>query len=142
MFNKRNKRPRIETTKLCSLIAEDVVITGDVCFGSGLRIDGRVNGNVIARAADTASAHALLVLSAKGRIEGSVRCDDAVINGAIVGDVEVAHFLELQSESCVTGTIRYQQLQMDVGAVVRGQLFDLQAPAAADNVEALGAERH
>ena len=35
-FNRRSHRPRIEITKLSSLIAEDVVITGDVSFSSGL----------------------------------------------------------------------------------------------------------
>jgi cytoskeletal protein CcmA (bactofilin family) len=138
MFAKRNKRPRINTAQLCSLIAADVVITGDVCFGSGLRIDGCVNGNVFARSDDSA---ALLVLSQTGRINGSVRCADAVINGAVVGDLQVDRFVELQSESRISGTLRYQQLQMDVGAVVRGQLHDIADAPANDNVVELGADK-
>ena len=51
-FKKRKPRPFIEVTKLSSLIAEDVVITGDVSFASGLRIDGRVVGNVSASPLD------------------------------------------------------------------------------------------
>ena len=49
-FKPRSNRPRIEITKLSSLVAEDVVITGDVIFSSGLRIDGVVQGSVIDRA--------------------------------------------------------------------------------------------
>ena len=48
-FKPRRNRPQIEITKLSSLISEDVVITGDVSFSSGLRIDGVVRGSVIAR---------------------------------------------------------------------------------------------
>ena len=121
MFNRREKQPSIQLMKLSSLIAEDVVITGDVCFASGMRIDGRIVGNVIAQPAE-GKARGLLVLSDKGRIEGSVRCGDAVINGTVTGDLDVEHFLELQSNSRVSGTIRYQHLKMDVGAVVQGQL--------------------
>ena len=141
MFTRRKKRPFIEVTKLSSLIAEDVEIIGDVCFSGGIRIDGRVKGNVIARAAAEGQTRALLVLSDKGHIEGSVNCGDAVINGTVIGDLDVEHFLELQSNSRVSGTIRYEHLQMDVGAVVRGQLVKAEALAAADNVVELGVEK-
>jgi cytoskeletal protein CcmA (bactofilin family) len=138
MFAKRKKRPFIEVTKLSSLIAEDVEITGDVCFANGIRIDGRIKGNVIARVGE-GQTRALLVLSDKGRIEGSVNCGDAVINGTVIGDLDVEHFLELQSNSRVIGTIRYEHLQMDVGAAVRGQLVKAEASPSADNVVELAA---
>jgi len=146
MFWKRKKRPFIEVTKLSSLIAEDVEITGDVVFASGIRIDGRVKGNVIARAVE-GQTRALLVLSDKGHIEGSVNCGDAVINGTVIGDLDIEHFLELQSNSRVSGTIRYEHLHMDVGAAVRGQLVKAETSPAMDNVvelaldKASGAER-
>jgi len=138
MFSKRSKPPAIQVTKLSSLIAEDVVITGDVTFATGLRIDGRVVGNVIAHPAE-GQARGLLVLSDKGRIEGSVRCGDAVINGTVAGDLDVEHFLELQSNSRVSGTIRYQHLKMDVGAAVQGQLSKTGDSPAKDNIVALSA---
>lgn len=140
MFATRKKRPLIEVTKLSSLIAEDVVITGDICFASGIRIDGCIKGNVTVRSTE-GQGHALLVLSEKGQIHGSVRCGDAVVNGTVVGDLEVDHFLELQSESRVSGTIRYHHLQMDVGAVVRGQLLDTPTSPVASNVVELAVDK-
>lgn len=137
---KRKKAPFIEVTKLSSLIAEDVEIVGDVWFSSGIRIDGHVKGNVIARAAE-GQTRALLVLSEKGRIEGSVTCGDAVINGTVIGDLDIEHFLELQSNSQVSGTIRYEHLQMDVGASVRGQLAKAENRAGTDNVVELAADK-
>ena len=140
MFSKRKNPSAIKMTQLSSLIAEGVEITGDVVFTGGMRIDGRVNGNVIGRSLD-GKAPPLLVLSDKGRIEGSVRCGDAVINGSVVGDLEVEHLLELQSEARVSGTIRYRQLQLDVGAAVQGQLIRVDGSLIADNVVELGAEK-
>ena len=126
MFARRdrngNKRPSIPAHKLTSLIAEDVHITGDLYFASGLRIDGRVSGNLIGRAVQ-GQPLALLVLSETGRIEGTVSCGDAVINGTVVGDIDIEHCLHLQSHASVSGSIRYRHLQMDIGASVRGQLF-------------------
>lgn len=141
MFAKRKKQPTIELSKLSSLVAEDVEIVGDLSFAGGIRIDGRIKGNVIAPAVD-GQPRALLVLSEKGRIEGRVNCGDAVINGSVVGDLEVEHFLELQSNARVSGTIRYQHLRMDVGAEVRGQLLkpDDALPGTLNVVE-LGADK-
>ena len=124
MFTLKKEQPSIYFTKL-----------------SSRRIDGRVKGNVIAHAAD-GDARGLLVLSDKGHVEGSVRCGDAVINGTVTGDLVVEHFLELQSNSRVSGTIRYQHLKMDVGAAVQGQLVKTAAAGSTDNnVVELGTEK-
>ncbi len=140
MFTTSKKRPFIKMAALSTLIAEGVEITGDLVFSSGMRIDGRVRGDVTGRAAD-AGAPTLLVLSAKGHIEGGVRTGDAVINGTVVGDLDIEHRLELQSDARVIGTIRYRQLQMDVGATVQGQLVRVEAAAPVDNVVELGADK-
>jgi cytoskeletal protein CcmA (bactofilin family) len=139
MFAKRSKRPTIEMTKLSSLIAEDVEIQGDLCFAGGIRIDGSVKGHV-SSSPDNGTTRTLLVLSDKGRIEGTVRCGDAVINGLVVGDLDIAHFLELQSSARIVGTIRYQHLQMDVGATVQGQLIQAAPTPAVGNVVTLAVE--
>jgi cytoskeletal protein CcmA (bactofilin family) len=141
MFASRKKPPFIKMAQLSTLVAEGVEISGDILFTGGMRIDGRVEGDVAGRPGE-AKTPSLLVLSANGHIEGSIRCGDAVINGTIVGDLDVEQRLELQSEARVTGTIRYRQLQMDVGATVQGQLQRVaDSPAAAGNVVELGAEK-
>ena len=117
MFRSK-KQPTIEATRLSSLIAAGVEIIGDVLIPEGLRVDGRIQGNVSSRP----GAQGLLVLSEKGEIEGGVEVHDAVINGRILGDVEVDGFLELQANARVTGNITYRQLKMDCGASVEGRL--------------------
>ncbi|MCZ4306825.1 polymer-forming cytoskeletal protein [Zoogloeaceae bacterium G21618-S1] len=136
MFGKKksDNSKSIEINKLSSLIADNVEIVGDVIFSEGLRVDGRVEGNVINKGEE----RGLLVLSERGCIEGSVRTHDAVINGTIIGDVTVSHFLELQPKARVTGNISYSQLQMDCGASVDGKLEKLESPDAATKVVKLG----
>lgn len=117
MFRRKHNKS-IDVTRLESLVAGSMAITGDVVFSSGLRVDGRINGNVTSED----GAHGLLVLSENGSIKGSVRTWDAVINGTITGDLEVEHFLELQANARVTGNITYRQMQLDCGAAVEGKL--------------------
>lgn len=137
MFGKRKHPPVIKLTQLSSLIAAGVEIEGDLVFTNGLRIDGQIKGQLSGRAGADGKP-ALLVLSQTGRIEGSVSCGNALINGSIQGDIEVAQFIELQSGARITGTLRYRQLQIDVGAQVQGQLIridDDAVPAGAKIVE-------
>jgi cytoskeletal protein CcmA (bactofilin family) len=140
MFSSYRKQPFIKMAQLSTLVADGVEITGDLAFSNGMRIDGRVKGDITGRAPE-GNSPSLLVLSAHGHIEGSIRCGDAVINGTVIGDLDVEHRLELQSEARVTGTIRYRQLQMDVGATVQGHLLRIAPPGAAGNVVELGAEK-
>lgn len=117
MFGKKRKK-FIEVTKLSSLVAADMNIVGDVLFNGGLRVDGKIEGNVLG----SEEGKCLIVLSQDGCIVGRVKAYDAVINGTISGDLEVEHFLELQDHAKVSGNITYRQLQMDCGALVEGRL--------------------
>lgn len=131
MFRRKQSKS-IEVSKLSSLVAVNVQIAGDLIFTGGVRIDGHIEGNVIGRDGD----HALLVLSEKGTITGSVKVYDAVINGTVSGDLEVEHFLELQANARVSGNIIYRQLQMECGATVDGRLERMgDAPAKAGAAE-------
>jgi cytoskeletal protein CcmA (bactofilin family) len=126
MFKFSKRRSGLEVTKLTSLIAPNVEIRGDVVFSGGLRVDGRIHGNV----RDESSGPGLLVLSEHGSVTGNVEVHDAVINGAINGDLVVGHFLELQARARVSGNISYRKLQMECGAAIDGRLQSLGEAAA------------
>ena len=137
MFRRKTDQPSIDVSRLSSLIATGVQIEGDVIVTDGVRVDGQVTGNVIAKP----ETKGLLVLSEQGRIEGNVRVHDAVVNGTICGDIEVENFIELQAGARVTGAIRYRSLQMTCGARVEGTMVctaDTRV-AAPDNVVSLKA---
>lgn len=118
MFSRRKNDMAIDASRLAGLLAHDTCVRGDVAFAGGLRIDGRVEGNVLGKP----DGGDLLVLSEKGVIVGAVKVHDAVINGRVEGDMEVGHFLELQAGARVTGNITYRTLKLDCGATVDGKL--------------------
>ena len=56
MFASLKKQPFIKMAQLSTLIAEGVEITGDLLFTNGMRIDGRVKGDITGRPARRAAA--------------------------------------------------------------------------------------
>ncbi|RZT43123.1 bactofilin family protein [Cupriavidus agavae] len=104
-----------------TLIGQDTVIEGDVAFSGGLRLDGRVRGNVTA----IEGKSSMLVISEKGAVEGEVRVEHLVLNGTVTGPVHAAELLELQAHARVYGEVRYAALEMQQGALVEGRLIPL-----------------
>jgi cytoskeletal protein CcmA (bactofilin family) len=115
MFGGKTSKPQ---TRIDSLIGDGTVVEGNVIFSGGLRVDGRVKGNVLT-ADDQPST---LVLSERARIEGEIRVSHAVINGTVIGPVFGGEYVELQAKSNVTGDVHYRTLEIQLGAVVQGRL--------------------
>ncbi len=116
MFSKKPNKPQ---THIDSLIGANTVIGGDLKFSGGLRIDGQVNGNVIA----TPDKPSTLVLSEHAMVNGEVSVTHLVINGSINGSVSASDYLELQSKAKVTGDVHYKTMEIQLGAIVDGRLF-------------------
>lgn len=130
-----------------TLIGADAVIDGDVTFAGGLRLDGRVRGNMVAAEGKSS----MLVISEKGVVEGEVRVEHLILNGTVTGPVHAAELLELQPHARVYGEVRYTALEMHQGAIVEGRLVPLvQAevralpnhvqPAAEQGVQAIASD--
>ena len=100
------------------LIGAGTTIEGNIIFAGGLRVDGRVRGDVIA----TEGKPGTLVLSEQAQIEGEIRVSHVVINGTVIGPVHAAEYVELQPKANVTGDVHYRTLEIQLGAVVQGRL--------------------
>ena len=100
------------------LIGAGTTIEGNITFAGGLRVDGRVRGDVIAADGKPGT----LVLSEQAQIEGEIRVSHVVINGTVIGPVHAAEYVELQTKANVTGDVYYKTLEIQLGAVVQGRL--------------------
>jgi cytoskeletal protein CcmA (bactofilin family) len=101
-----------------TLVGDKTELKGDILFTGGLRVDGKVRGNVTARGDNNST----LVVSEAGEIDGSVDVPHVVINGTINGNLNSAATVELQSKARVFGDVHYKALKMDLGAAVNGNL--------------------
>jgi cytoskeletal protein CcmA (bactofilin family) len=115
-----------------TLIGQTTRIEGDIAFSGGLRLDGQVAGNVRAMG----EGLSVLIVSERGRIEGSVEVAHLILNGAVTGDVVARERVELGPESHVLGNVYYGVIEMAPGARISGKLVHY--PAGAQPGEPLG----
>ena len=111
------------------LIGAGTTVEGNIIFAGGLRVDGRVRGDVIAADGQPGT----LVLSEQAPIEGEIRVSHVVINGTVIGPVHAAEYVELQPKANVTGDVHYRTLEIQLGAVVQGRLV-YQSEGKSENV--------
>jgi len=108
-----------------TLIGSGSVLQGDLEFTGGLRIDGHIKGHVSAQDSNNGT----LVLSESGVVEGDINVPHVIINGSVNGNIASSAHVELQSSAKITGDIHYKAVEMELGAVLNGNLVsDASAP--------------
>lgn len=101
-----------------TLIAANTEITGDVTFVNQLYINGVVRGNILA----SADSDATVIISEEGSVSGEIRVPNVVVNGKVEGDVYASTRIELATKAEVKGNVYYKLIEMQLGAMVAGQL--------------------
>lgn len=99
--------------KITSIIGEGTIIDGDYNGKGAVRMDGCINGNV--------EISGLLILGAKGRINGDVVAPRAVIGGEMIGNLDASDKVELTGSARVIGDIRTKSVVIDEHAVFQGK---------------------
>lgn len=117
MFGKKKQPP------IRSLVGEGMIVHGELRYTDGLRIDGEVQGDVIA----IGDGPSILVISENARVAGKVRGGHVIINGYVHGPVHSSELLELQPKAAIVGDVRYEVLEMHQGATIDGELKPLKA---------------
>lgn len=101
-----------------TLIGVKTELKGDIIFSGGLRIDGKVRGNITAKGDNNST----LVLSEEAVVVGNVTVPHMIINGAIKGQVRSSERIELQPKAEITGDVTYKTIQIALGATINGNL--------------------
>jgi len=111
------------TEKPCNtidtLIGAKTDLKGDIVFTGGLRVDGKVRGNITAKG----DSNSTLVLSEHAMVTGNVTVPHIITNGTIKGNVRAAERIELQPKAEISGDVYYKVIEMSLGAVINGNLL-------------------
>jgi len=119
MLDKLSRKPNEKPCNtIDTLIGVTTEMKGDISFSGGLRIDGKVKGNITARSDDNST----LVLSENAMVTGDVSVPHMIINGKIKGNVHSAERLELQPKAEINGDITYKVLEIAAGAQLNGTM--------------------
>ena len=115
-----NPKTNKEELEVCN-IAQGTTIKGNLKVESNIRIEGIIEGTV------TCSGR--LVLSKTGKIKGDILCKNIISEGIVYGDIVAKDKIHLLSSAVITGNIKYNCLQIDLGATLNGQAICASSPS-------------
>lgn len=111
MFRK-DLGPGMEQDKVNTLIGVGTEIKGTVKATGGIRIDGRVDGELL--------HDGDLIVGEEGVVEASIKTRNATIAGEVRGNVEASGRVEIVATGKVLGDIAVTTLIINEGAVFDG----------------------
>jgi cytoskeletal protein CcmA (bactofilin family) len=105
-----------------SIIGTSLVIKGDIVISKGIRIDGKLFGNVV----QEENQNATVAISESAEIVGDIHAQHVIVSGKLTGNIFALERVELLSNSCVEGNIQYGSIGIAVGAKIHGNLNEYQ----------------
>lgn len=91
-----------------NIIGKNTSINGDISSEGDFRIDGLVEGSI--------KTSGKVIVGKDGRIEGTVECTQADIEGSFNGKLIVSDMLFLKSSAIVKGEVFINRLSVEPGA--------------------------
>jgi cytoskeletal protein CcmA (bactofilin family) len=109
MFKDKNSNKSfMESGKSQNRISHGTIINGDVESDGGFRIDGTING--------TLKTPGKVVIGKDGKVDGTLECTNADIEGFFSGKLIVQGLLSLKSSAVITGDVITEKLAVEPGA--------------------------
>jgi cytoskeletal protein CcmA (bactofilin family) len=118
--NRKNSSPlqggheRFET-----IIGPQVVLEGHLRAKEGVRVDGKVVGDIVADADQPIT----VVVGPTGQVVGNISAHFVVVAGQVTGNIQARERAELHTRSRIEGDIRYASIAIEHGATVLGLLL-------------------
>jgi len=104
-----------------SILASDLVITGEIATDGDVQVEGRLDGNITAMS---------LTIGEQGAVNGTIKAETLLVRGKVTGKIN-ASSVELAETANVTADIVQDQLTIANGAFFDGKCSRRNKPAAA-----------
>ncbi|MBC7338882.1 MAG: polymer-forming cytoskeletal protein [Firmicutes bacterium] len=110
MLGKKVDRPNPDSVD--TVIGKATFLQGTLTSQGSVRIDGRLEGEII--------ADGDVFIGQEARVVAKVRARHVVVAGELKGDVEATGKLEIASTGVLTGNVKVSQLVVEEGGVLEG----------------------
>ncbi len=114
MSKKSNRKP----CRAIDILGAQTTVKGNTTFRGGLRVDGKVKGNITAESDDDST----LVLSEHAEVVGNVKVAHMTVAGKLRGNVYCSERIELLPTANVSGELHYKEIDIAQGASVTANL--------------------
>ncbi len=127
---KPTPRTNIESKRL--LVGRDISLAGEITACDILVVEGTVQA--------TLEQSQMLEVTDSGTFRGKVHIEEAVIAGLFEGTLTAHEKLTIKGTGRIIGTVRFGQLEVELGGIIKGDIGPLDqpiqdAPAAAESRE-------
>jgi cytoskeletal protein CcmA (bactofilin family) len=95
-------------------LGPNVELDGKLRFTGTVRIDATFRGSIV--------TDDVVIVGERARIEASITCGTAVVNGAVTGNIDATDAVEVNATGRVRGDVETPALTVERGAVVEGLL--------------------
>ena len=127
--NNMDQMKTSNTSKLINSLVLETTVQGDVQTNNDIRIDGTLIGKL--------DCSGKVIIGGKGKVEGEIKCQNAVIEGEFKGSIEVSELMIVEESARIEGDVFTDKLQVEPGAiynvkcVMGGQQIKTQKPLTA-----------
>ena len=115
MIGSKKKGNTMETTKtiasskLINSLVLETTVEGSINTKNDIRIDGTLIGTLV--------CDGKVIIGTNGKVDGEIKCQNAVIEGKFKGKVEVSELMIVQDSAKVEGDVLTDKLQVEPGAM-------------------------
>jgi cytoskeletal protein CcmA (bactofilin family) len=113
----------VTPTQGVAIISDDTVLKGRIAQCKLLEVHGYVEGEVFAER---------LVVHPGGRVFGTVKVDNAVVNGTLQGNITVRHLIGIGVTGSVVGQVQYGRIALESGAELSADLRNVPPEISGD----------
>lgn len=114
---------QVDIARRSAVISDDLIIKGDIRNGGKIEVRGLIEGTVSAE-------H--LVVHPGGRVLGTLKVDNADINGLFEGNAAIKQLISIGSSGIVRGDVRYGKLAMVAGGELTAEVRNVPPEVAGD----------
>lgn len=98
--------------KTTSFIAEGTELSGTLTIKSGIRIDGKVRGDI--------RSESVVYLGDTAKVDANIDAEAVISSGKIKGDISSARHVSISNPGSINGSIETQELVLEKGVVFDG----------------------
>jgi cytoskeletal protein CcmA (bactofilin family) len=110
--------------KLNCIIGEESSLRGDIDIKGSARIDGNLEGTIIATES--------IIIGKGGLVKADMQARDMVVAGTVIGNVKAEDRVELHAGARVDGNIETHTLIVDEGVVFNGKCAMVESAAGTE----------
>ncbi|WP_078553069.1 bactofilin family protein [Bacillus alkalicellulosilyticus] len=130
MFSKQKEEKK--RTELSTIIGEDTVVEGTIKIESGLRVDGKVYGEI--------KCSGDVTIGKQGIVEETIFARNLFIAGKVTGKVTVEEKIHIYETGSLQGSAEMKSIVIDENGFFRGESFMKPAVNEGENVVKLAKE--